>query len=151
MEVVSGSPPAEYGDKTSLVRNATTRSGLGQRTTGSFLATYGSFGTVGEEATLGAGSARWGNFLVMNSERTGRFLDTPEFWPMHDTGNTGTFFDRMDFQPTGRDAVHLNLMLARNWMQVPNPYDQSAQDQKQKFVSFNIPPPHQHTPAPPPL
>ncbi len=30
MEVISGSPPAEYGDKTSLVINATTRSGLGR-------------------------------------------------------------------------------------------------------------------------
>ena len=36
MEVISGSPAAEYGDKTSLVINATTRSGLGQKPTGSF-------------------------------------------------------------------------------------------------------------------
>ena len=81
MEVISGSPAAEYGDKTSLVINATTRSGLGQKPTGSLLASYGSFGTVGEEATLGLGNARWGNFLVFNAERSGRFLDTPEFWP----------------------------------------------------------------------
>ncbi len=145
MEVISGSPPAEYGDKTSLVINATSRSGLGQKPTGSLLTSYGSFGTLSEEATLGSGTARWGNFLAMNTARTGRFLDTPEFWPMHDTGNTGTFFDRLDFQPTGRDAVHLNLMLARNWMQVPNTYDQSAQDQKQKVVSFNVAPGYQHT------
>ena len=97
MEVISGSPAAEYGDKTSLVINATTRSGLGQKPTGSLLASYGSFGMVGEEATLGVGNAHWGNFLVFNAERSGRFLDTPEFWPMHDNGNTGTLFDRMDF------------------------------------------------------
>ena len=30
MEVISGAPPAEYGDKTSLVIKVTTRSGLGQ-------------------------------------------------------------------------------------------------------------------------
>jgi hypothetical protein len=145
MEVISGSPPAEYGDKTSLVINATSRSGLGQKPAGSLLTSYGSFGTLSEEATFGSGTANWGNFLAVNTARTGRFLDTPEFWPMHDTGNTGTFFDRMDFQPTGRDAVHLNLMLARNWMQVPNTYDQSAQDQKQKVVSFNIAPGYQRT------
>ncbi len=52
MEVISGSPPAEYGDKTSLVINASTRSGLGQKPTGSLTANYGSFGTIGEEATL---------------------------------------------------------------------------------------------------
>lgn len=145
MEAISGSPPAEYGDKTSLVINATTRSGLGQRPSGSFLASYGSFGSIGEEATLGLGTARWGNFLAVNTERTGRFLDTPEFWPMHDAGNTGTFFDHMDFQPGGKDSFHLNLMTARNWMQVPNTYDQPRQDQRQKVVSFNIAPGYQRT------
>ena len=144
MEVISGSPAAEYGDKTSLVIDATTRSGLGQKLSGSLLANYGSFGTLGEEATLGMGTNRWGNFVAFNTQRTGRFLDTPEFWPMHDTGNAGTFFDRSDFQPTGKDALHLNLMLARNWMQVPNTYDQARQDQKQKVVSFNIAPGYQH-------
>src|SRR5439155_22362682 len=64
MEVISGTPAAEYGDKTSLVVSATTRSGLGQKPSGSLLAKYGSFGTIGEEATLGLGAARWGNFLV---------------------------------------------------------------------------------------
>ena len=145
MEVISGSPQAEYGDKTSLVINATTRSGLGHKLSGSFLANYGSFGTIGEETTLSFGRARWGNFLAVNSERSGRFLDTPEFWPMHDAGNTGTVFDRFDFQPTGRDAFHLNLLAARNWLQVPNTYSQPLQDQRQKVVSFNIAPGYQHT------
>jgi hypothetical protein len=71
MELISGSPAAEYGDKTSLVVNANTRSGLGQKPSGSFLAHYGSFGTIGEEATLGAGTAHSGNFAVLNTERTG--------------------------------------------------------------------------------
>ena len=75
MEVISGSPQAEYGDKTSLIIiNATTRSGLGQKPAGSLIASYGSFGAVGEDATLGLGGARWGNFLAANTERSGRFL-----------------------------------------------------------------------------
>jgi len=127
------------------VINASTRSGLGQKPTGSLTANYGSFGTIGEEATLGLGGARWGNFLVVNAERTGRFLDTPEFWPMHDVGNTGTLFDRVDFEPGGKDALHLDLMAARNWLQVPNTYDQPYQDQRQKVVSFNVAPGYQHT------
>src|SRR5262249_53178358 len=32
LEVITGATPAEYGDKTSLVINAITRSGLGQET-----------------------------------------------------------------------------------------------------------------------
>ncbi len=145
MEVISGSPLAEYGDKTSLVINTTTRSGLGQKPTGSFVVSYGSFGAIGEETALGLGGPRWGNFFVANAERSGRFLDTPELWPMHDIGNTGTFFDRIDFEPGGKDALHLDLMAARNWMQIPNTYDQPRQDQRQKVVSFNVAPGYQHT------
>jgi len=144
MEVISGSPPAEYGDKTSLVIVASTRSGLGQQAAGSFLAKYGSFGALGEEATLGVGGARWGNFVAVNTERSGRFLDTPELWPMHDVGNSGTFFDRIDFKAGGRDALHLGVLAARNWMQIPNTYDQAGQDQREKVVSFNFAPGYQH-------
>src|SRR5207244_2916991 len=39
----------------------------------------------------------------------------------------------------------LDLLGARNWMQIPNTYDQPRQDQKQKVVSFNIAPGYQHT------
>src|SRR4029077_12626845 len=47
LEVVSGAPPAEYGDKTSVVINVTTRSGQGVTTPhGSLTTSYGSFGTA---------------------------------------------------------------------------------------------------------
>ncbi len=46
LEVIQGAPPAEYGDKTSLVINVTTRSGQGVTTPhGSVTASYGAFGT----------------------------------------------------------------------------------------------------------
>ena len=99
MELITGAPGAEFGDKTSLVVNAMTRSGLGQKPFGSFAAQYGSFGTIGEEATLGLGGAKFGNFLAANSLRSGRFLDTPEFRPIHDVGNSET-----DLRPSGLAA-----------------------------------------------
>ncbi len=44
LEVIDGAPPAEYGDKTSLVIVATTRSGQGvTKPTGDVYASYGSF------------------------------------------------------------------------------------------------------------
>lgn len=149
MELITGTPAAEFGDKTSLVVNATTRSGLGQtKPTGSFQAQYGSFGTVGEEATLGLGSSKFGNFLAFNTLRSGRFLDTPEFRPVHAVGNNATIFDRVDFQPTSKDSLHFNLFLARNWFQTPNTYDQPNQDQRQKVNTFNIAPGYQRTISP---
>lgn len=46
LEVVTGAPPAEFGDKTSIVIKVTTRSGLGvSKPTGRVYGTYGSFGT----------------------------------------------------------------------------------------------------------
>lgn len=146
MELITGAPSAEFGDKTSLVVNATTRSGLGQRKpTGNLNVGYGSFGTVSEDASLGWGTEKLGNFLVANTLRSGRFLDTPEFRPLHAIGNNETIFDRLDYQPTGKDGLHLNLLQARNWFQIPNTYDQPLQDQRQKIVTYNIAPGYQHT------
>jgi outer membrane receptor protein involved in Fe transport len=61
MEVISGAPPAEYGDKTSLVIKVTTRSGLGvSQPAGSVYSSYGSFGTVNGGFDLAYGGDRWG-------------------------------------------------------------------------------------------
>src|SRR5262249_30844818 len=88
MEVVTGTPNAEFGDKTSLVVNATTRSGLGlAKPKGEVLAQYGSLGTPSMEASFGVGGPKLGWFVAANGLRSGRFLDTPEFNPIHAIGN----------------------------------------------------------------
>jgi len=144
MELVTGTPEAEFGDKTSLVANITTRSGLGSgRLTGNIDANYGSFGTAGGSIGLGLGNARVGNFISIDGVRSGRFLDTPEFTAFHDIGNNQTIFDRVDFQPNGRDSFHLNLFTARNWIQIPNDYDQLAQDQRQRVLTWSVAPGYQ--------
>ena len=80
LEVVSGGPPAEYGDKTSLVIKVTTRSGVGVRKpTGSLTSSYGSFGSVTGGFQLAYGGEKWGNFIAANRLNTSRFLDPPEF------------------------------------------------------------------------
>ena len=147
MEFVTGAPAAEFGEKTSLVVNATTRSGLaqGKKPRGDVLASYGSFGTGLGEANMGLGSDKVGYFFALNGSRSGRFLDTPEFTPLHAIGNTESFFQRFDLQPGHNDALHVNMFLARNWFQIPNTFDQSTQDQRQKAVTFNLAPGYQHT------
>ena len=143
VEVIAGAAPAEYGDKTSLVVNAITKSGLGHdKTFGSLSGTYGSFGTIGENFTLGAGGNKVGNFLVMNTVRSGRYLDPPEYSALHDVGNNQTIFDRADYQRGDNDTLHLNLFFSRAWFQTPNTYDQqiAGQDQKQRILSYNIAP-----------
>src|SRR5581483_6266428 len=77
---------------------------------------------------------------------SGRFLDSPEFRPMHDKGNSQNIFDRFDYQFSQTDSLHLNFSLARGWFQTPNDFDQQAagQDQRQLQQSFNFAPGYTH-------
>ncbi len=124
MEVIEGAPPAEYGDKTSVVIAVTTRSGLGATTPhGDVTASYGSFGTANGGFDFLDGGRKWGNFISANGMNTGRFLDGPEFAVMHDHGNEQNIFDRVDFQPSQADTINLNAGFTRSWFQTPNSYD----------------------------
>jgi hypothetical protein len=151
MEIITGATPAEYGDKTSLVVNAITKSGLNQKKpTGVFSTSYGSFGTISQDASLGYGNARLGNFTSFTFERSGRFLDAPEFTVLHDRGTSVNLFDRIDYTPKPKDTFHLNLFLARNNFQTPNTFDQDAagQDQRQLVHSINLAPGYVHVFSP---
>jgi hypothetical protein len=124
LEVISGAPPAEYGDKTSIVINVTTRSGQGETTPhGSVTASYGSFGTSNVTADLAYGGQKWGNFISVSGLNSGRFLDPPEFAVMHDKGNEENLFDRVDYQISSADSIHLNFGYTRSWFQTPNTFD----------------------------
>src|ERR1700694_4572226 len=147
VEIVTGAAAAEYGDKTSLVINSTTRSGLGKKKpTGSFNGSYGTFGTTHEDGAIAYGNAKAGNFVAFNYERSNRFLDTPEFTVLHDRGTAVNLFDRIDYSPNSKDTFHLNLFLARNRFQTPNQFDQQAvgQAQRQLVNTVNIAPGYVH-------
>ncbi len=157
LEVIEGAPPAEYGDKTSLVVNVTTRSGQGVTTpTGAVTLSYGSFGTANAAFNLAYGGKNWGNFISANGLESGRFLDAPEFVVMHDRGNEANVFDRFDYQLTQRDSLHTNFQYTRSWFQTPNTYDTqfgfvdqgltlSDQDQRSKIGTLLVAPTYTRT------
>src|ERR1700691_5025165 len=155
IQVVAGAPPAEYGDKTSLVIQVTTRSGQGlTKPTGSISSSYGSFGSATGAVDIGYGSQTWGHFFELDGFDTGRFLGTPEFVVFHDKGNEQNVFDRVDYQFTPVDALHFNLNYSRSWFQTPNTYDNlnaggmniagmavtGQTDQRSKIGTFDIAP-----------
>ncbi|HKE34825.1 MAG TPA: TonB-dependent receptor [Candidatus Acidoferrum sp.] len=155
LEAVSGGPPAEYGDKTSLVIKVTTRSGVGvTKPTGEIDSSYGSFGSVVGGFRLAYGGQKWGNFIAANGLSTSRFLDPPEIHAIHDKGNEENLFDRLDFNVTGADSVHTNLQYTRSWFQTPNTLDNldvgvadpvtgqplAATDQRALINTFNVAP-----------
>jgi hypothetical protein len=155
LEVISGAPPAEYGEKTSVVINATTRSGQGLTTpAGSVTASYGSFGTSTLGINFGYGGNNWGNFISASSLNTGRFLDPPEFTVIHAKGNEENIFDRIDYQLSKADSLQFNLGFTRSWFQNPNSFDNvlhtgqtdpsgnplDPTDQRSQIRTFNIAP-----------
>jgi hypothetical protein len=152
LEVISGAPPAEFGDKTSLVIKVTTKSGLGvTKPTGSVNTSYGSFGTANVGFDLAYGTQKWGNFISANGLKSGRFLDPPEFTPIHDKGNEVNIFDRVDYQLSQADTLHGNFQYTRSWFQTPNTFDNlnvigptginvGDTDQRSKIGTFNIAP-----------
>jgi len=56
-----------------------------------------------------------------------------------------TSFDRLDYQPSGSNIFHLNLFSARNWVQIPNAYDQLSQDRRQRVLTGSIARSYQQT------
>jgi hypothetical protein len=156
MEVISGAPPAEYGDKTSLVIDVTTRSGQGVTPPhGTITADYGSFGTVNGGFNLAYGGQKWGNFISASGLNSGRFLDPPEFAVTHDKGNEENLFDRVDYQLSTADSVHLNFGYTRSWFQTPNSFDSQLHpgfvngltggalgpaDQRSQIQTYNVAP-----------
>lgn len=158
LEAVSGAPPAEYGEKTSLVIKVTTRSGLGQtKPMGSVRASYGSFGSPSAGFDVAFGGEKWGNFVAASGLNTGRFLDPPEFEVIHSKGNQQNFFDRADYQFNGADTLHLNLGYTRSWFQTPNSIDTQfaqfttqngtqtlEQDQRSLIKTYNLAPSWTH-------
>jgi hypothetical protein len=124
ISVIDGAPPAEYGGKTSLVIEVTTRSGLGvTRPTGSVTTSFGSFGSATGAIDLSYGTHSFGNFVEVDGLDTGRFLDAPEFSVMHDKGNEQNIFDRIDRQFTQNDSAHIDLNYSRSWFQTPNAFE----------------------------
>ncbi|WP_263381860.1 TonB-dependent receptor [Granulicella arctica] len=155
LEVIDGAPPAEYGDKTSLIIKVTTRSGQGVlKPTGSLNFAYGTFGSTNAGGQLAYGGQNWGNFTSVSGLNTGRFLDPNEFVVLHDKGNQLNLFDRVDFQFNDKDSIHTNLQYTRSWFQTPNAFDNlnvgvvdplqgnlvGQTDQRSKIQTFDIAP-----------
>ena len=70
---------------------------------------------------------------------------------IHDKGNEENLFDRVDFQLSQPDSIHINLGFTRSWFQTPNAFDNlnvvdqngnpvGSTDQRSQIKTFNIAP-----------
>ena len=157
IEVIAGAPPAEYGDKTSLVVNVTTRSGQGMKTpTGSLTTSFGSFGTSNIALDVAYGGKNWGNFITATAMQSGRFLDTPEFAVINDKGNEENVFDRVDYDLSPVSSLRTDFQYTRSLFDTPNSFDTQynfvdegltpgATDQRSKIGTLDISPTYTRT------
>ena len=139
---MTGAPPAEFGDKTSLVVSVTTKSGLGQKPRSSYQRIWKFRKLDRKTRGLAAGQRALGQFLRRQRPMVGAdFWIRPEFRPMHDAATTVSLFNRIDWHPSPETILlHLNVWLGRSWFQTPNSYDsaQLGQDQRSQIRNANI-------------
>ncbi len=152
LEVINGVAPAEFGDKSSLVVRVITKSAINQAPAGSFDVGYGSFSAPTGNFAFGDGTSTFGNFATLTGTMTDRYLDTPEFQPSHDNGNSESFFDRMDAKLTPHANFFLDASYGRSSFDAPNTLDAQCNpacvepgatgpaNQHQTINSYNVAP-----------
>ena len=132
MEVIEGAPPAEYGDKTSLVIVVNTRSGLGiNQPRGDISASYVEpFGTAERFGRTSSGAESRGAISFRSTAPELDGSSTRRNSPSCTTKATKiNLFDRASIsKPSSRDTISINLQLTRSWFQTPNSFDMQTAD-----------------------
>jgi len=136
VELMTGNIPAEFGAKVSGVAIVTTRSGLGLQRgfTGDTAIKAGDFGTVQSDTRVGGQRERFGYFGAVAVMRTDRFLDQVSLDNLHNAGNFGRAFARVDALIGERDLLRVHAMGGRSSFELANLRSQQANGQDQRQI-----------------
>jgi outer membrane receptor protein involved in Fe transport len=139
VEVITGSIPAEFGDKLGAVINLTTKSGLNMPISGEITGSVGSFSTGDAAASFGGHVKNFGWFTALSGSTSHRYLDPPTIENFHNVGRTANNLTTLDYNPTPNDFFKLTLIFGGANFQVPNRLDQqqASQDQRQQQRSYS--------------
>lgn len=119
LDIITGGIPAEFGNRLAAVVNVATRHGDAVPD-GQLQLRYGSFQTVEPSAWYARSFGRLGVFVGGSYQQSERALDTPAVSPiLHDDGNDGRAFVRLDFAKSDRDRFELFASYAYNHFQIP--------------------------------
>jgi len=142
IELFTGDVPAEYGSKVSGVANITTRTGMasGRKAAGSTQLYAAGFGTLSHVSQVQGGTSKFGYFASVNTLKSNRYLDSVSLDNLQNGGNSERAFTRLDYQPTPRDTLRLNLIAGRSSFQLANLRSQHAnlQEQRQQMRDFSV-------------
>jgi len=136
IEVIYGNVPAEFGEKIGAVINLTTKSGLGAGgVKGDVFVGASSFSTEEGGASVGYGTGSFGLFASVNGSKSDRFVDPVNFDSLHNEGNTGRAFLRLDWVPNPSTTFHLSILAGRTNRDVPNTYTQQEAGQDERVFT----------------
>ena len=142
IELFTGDVPAEYGSKVSGVANITTRTGMGsgRKAAGSTQLYAAGFDTLSHVSQIQGGTSKFGYFASVNTLKSNRYLDAVSLDNLQNGGNSERAFTRLDYQPSVRDTVRLNLIGGRSSFQLANLRSQHAnlQEQRQQMRDFSV-------------
>ncbi len=130
-QILTGSMPAEYGDKLSAVVNLTSKSGLDMPLQGALSVSGGSLISQATDVEFGGHAGNFGFFVTADGNHSDRFLDPPEIGNFHNSGAIAHLFTRFDWLPTKIDSLRLSLATDGSDFQVPNTADQQDAGQRQ--------------------
>lgn len=139
VDIQTGALDAQYGVAAAGVLAITTKSGFDQPLFGNAALTYGSFGTA--ERSLQLGGNLNGNaalYLAGSSSISNRYLDPISgFSPIHDQGETNSFFGKLNFLQNETLDVTLIGSYDNTRYEIPNGIVKTpAQDQVQNLRDY---------------
>lgn len=136
IEVIYGNVPAEFGEKIGAVINLTTKSGLGSGgVKGETFVGASRFSTEEGGASVGYGTDTFGLFASVNGSKSDRFVDPVNFDNLHNGGNTGRGFLRLDWAPDSSNTFRVTMLAGRTNRDVPNTYTQQAAGQAERVFT----------------
>lgn len=137
---ITGNFPAEFGGRNGTIVQIQPKSGIGEKTFGSFSTNYGNFRT--NDAAGGFGTSFKNKFGVYASgawSRSSRFLDPVDELNFNNRGRRLNFNLRADWQPDEKDIFIFNFGANGANFQVPNDFiqQQNGQDERQRLRDNN--------------
>jgi len=141
-ELLTGNIPAEFGSKVSGVAILNSRSGrgTGRPVTGAVSVAGGGFRTAQASLQLGGERGRYGYFGSLTAFRTDRFLDQVSLDNLHNQGQYGRGFGRVDLSLSDRTQLRGHVMGGGSRFELANQRSQAAagQDQRQQLDDVSV-------------
>lgn len=127
INMVSGSFPAEYGNRFGGIVDMTTRSGLDLKGHGSASVGLGSFKTNDAFVEYGGAAGKLGYYVSASGFTSDWYLNPPEPNQLRDFGFGGRGSAQLDYKAGARDSLSLFVMGGGTNFELPN----LAQDQEE--------------------